>query len=135
VKLFVDLTPDERRSYQGWLSIYQEPLAEFRRLHPGASWESFLRWAARSEKGRRAIAAWSRARRLLACPRGKRDLLGSLLERHRDSRVMVFVSDNETAYRVAREFLMCHHLTFAAGRVSVSDSGRDRSKPSSPRAS
>ncbi len=106
VRLFVDLTPDERRSYQGWLSIYQEPLAEFRRLHPGASWESFLRGAARSEKGRRAIAAWSRARRLLAYPEGKRNLLGSLLERHRDSRVMVFVGDNETAYRVARELLI-----------------------------
>ena len=106
VKLFVELTPEERRSYQGWLELYREPLAEFRRLHPGASWESFLRTASRSEEGRRAIAAWSRARRLLAYPEGKRELLGNLLERHRDSRVMVFVGDNETAYRVAREFLI-----------------------------
>ena len=106
VKLFVELTPAERRSYQGWLELYREPLAEFRRLNQAASWESFLRWAARSEEGRRAIAAWSRARRLLAYPEGKRDLLGSLLERHRASRVMVFVGDNETAYRVAREFLI-----------------------------
>jgi superfamily II DNA or RNA helicase len=106
VKLFVELTPDERRSYEGWLALYREPLAEFRRRNPGASFESFLRAAARSEEGRRAIAAWSRARRLLAYPEGKRDLLGSLLERHRDSRVMVFVSDNETAYRVARELLI-----------------------------
>jgi hypothetical protein len=41
VKLFVELTPEERRSYEGWLALYREPLAEFRRLHPGASWESF----------------------------------------------------------------------------------------------
>ncbi|HEY7699362.1 MAG TPA: helicase-related protein, partial [Vicinamibacteria bacterium] len=84
----------------------REPLAEFRHQNPSASWESFLRAAAKSEEGRRAIAAWSRARRLLAYPEGKRDLLGSLLERHRASRVMVFVCDNETAYSVAREFLI-----------------------------
>ncbi|HEY7699897.1 MAG TPA: DEAD/DEAH box helicase family protein, partial [Vicinamibacteria bacterium] len=100
MKLSVDLTPEERRSYEGWLALYRGPLAEFRRLNPAASWESFLRTAARSETGRRAIAAWSRARRLLAYPEGKRDLLGSLLEKHRDDRVMVFVGDNETAYRV-----------------------------------
>jgi superfamily II DNA or RNA helicase len=106
MKLFVELTPEERRSYEGWLTLYREPLAEFRRLYPGASWESYLRWAARSEEGRRAIAAWSRARRLLAYPEGKRHLLGSLLERHRTDRVMIFVGDNETAYRVARELLV-----------------------------
>ncbi len=106
MKLFVELTREERRSYEGWVALYREPLAEFRRLNPAASWESFLRWASRSEKGRRAIAAWSRARRLLAYPEGKRHLLGSLLEQHRDSRVMVFVGDNETAYRVARELLI-----------------------------
>jgi superfamily II DNA or RNA helicase len=106
MKLFVELTQEERRSYQGWLALYRKPLAEFQRRNPGASWESFLRWAARSQEGRRAIAAWSRARRLLAYPEGKRVLLGSLLERHRAERVMVFVGDNETAYRVAREFLI-----------------------------
>ncbi len=106
VKLVVELTPEERGSYEGWLALYREPLAEFRRLHRAFSWESFLRWASRSEEGRRAIAAWSRARRLLAYPEGKRSLLRTLLERHRDSRVIVFVGDNETAYRVAREFLI-----------------------------
>jgi superfamily II DNA or RNA helicase len=106
MRLFVELTPEERRSYQEWLAIYREPLDEFRRLYPASSWESFLRWASRSEKGRRAIAAWSRARRLLAYPEGKRHLLGSLLERHRASPVMVFVGDNETAYGIARQFLI-----------------------------
>jgi superfamily II DNA or RNA helicase len=106
MRLYVELTPEERRSYGAWLALYREPFAEFQRLNPAATWESFLRWAARSDRGRRAIAAWSRARRLLAYPEGKRDLLETLLERHRSDRVMVFVGDNETAYRVAREFLI-----------------------------
>jgi superfamily II DNA or RNA helicase len=106
VKLFVELTAEERRSYQGWRALYRKPFEEFQRRNRSASWESFLRTASRSEEGRRAVAAWSRARRLLAYPQGKRDLLASLLERHRTERVMVFVGDNETAYRVAREFLI-----------------------------
>jgi superfamily II DNA or RNA helicase len=106
VKLFVELSPEERCAYEGFSALYREPFFEFRRRNRGASWESFLRTASRSEAGRRAIAAWSRARRLLSYPEGKRELLSSLLERHRDSRVMVFVGDNETAYRVAREFLI-----------------------------
>jgi superfamily II DNA or RNA helicase len=106
VKVFVELTPRERRAYEGWVALYREPLDQFRRQNRAGSWESFLREASRSDAGRRAIAAWSRARRLLAYPEGKRDLLGSLLERHRASRVMVFVGDNRTAYRVAREFLI-----------------------------
>jgi superfamily II DNA or RNA helicase len=65
-----------------------------------------VRAAACSEEGRRAIAAWSRARRLLAYPEAKRRLVGSLLTRHRADRAIVFVGDNETAYRVAREFLI-----------------------------
>jgi superfamily II DNA or RNA helicase len=106
MKLFVELTPEERRAHERWQALYREPFEEFRRRNRSASWESFLRTASRSEEGRRAVAAWSRARRLLAYPQGKRELLGSLLERHRTDRVMVFVGDNETAYRVAREFLI-----------------------------
>jgi superfamily II DNA or RNA helicase len=106
MKLFVELTAEERRAHERWRSLYREPFEEFRRQNRSASWESFLRTASRSEEGRRAVAAWSRGRRLLAYPQGKRELLGSLLERHRTDRVMVFVGDNETAYNVAREFLI-----------------------------
>jgi hypothetical protein len=75
--------------------------------------------AACSEEGRRAIAAWTRARHLLADPEAKQRLLGSLLERHHADRVIVFVGDNETAYRVAREYLVMG-LTCDIGR-SVND--------------
>jgi superfamily II DNA or RNA helicase len=115
MKLSVELTPEERRSYEGWLALYRKPLSDFRRLHPAASWDSFVRAAACSEEGRRAIAAWSRARRLLAYPEAKRRLVGSLLTRHRADRAIVFVGDNETAYRVAREFLIMP-LTCDIGR-------------------
>ena len=108
VLLRVDLTAEERRDYERWVALYREPFRTFRNLHGGraASWESFVRTATRTDEGRRAIAAWTRARRLLAYPSGKQRMLRTLLDRHRDDRVIVFVGDNETAYRVAREHLI-----------------------------
>ena len=61
---------------------------------------------ARTEEGRRGLAGYREARRLLAFPAAKRAALRRLLERHRDSRVLVFTSDNATAYAVAREHLL-----------------------------
>jgi superfamily II DNA or RNA helicase len=110
VKLIVDLSEEERRAYDRWTELYRKPFAAFRRLHGAgsgaASWESFVATAAHTEEGRRAIAAWTRARRLLAYPAAKQRALRSLLERHRNERVIVFVGDNETAYRVSREHLI-----------------------------
>lgn len=111
VLLRVDLTADERRDYERWVALYREPFRTFRNLHSihggqAASWESFVRMATRTDEGRQAIAAWTRARRLLAYPSGKRRILRTLLDRHRDERILVFVGDNETAYRVAREHLI-----------------------------
>jgi hypothetical protein len=91
--------PEERQSYERWTKLYRKPFSDFRRLHPAGSWDSFVRMAACSEEGRRAIAAWTRARHLLAYPEAKKRLLGSLLERHRADRMNVFVGDNETAWR------------------------------------
>lgn len=80
------------------------------------TWEDFLHHAARTDEGRRGIAAWRRARRILAFPRRKREALALLLGRHRAQRTLVFVADNETAYRVAREHLIMP-LTCDIGRV------------------
>ena len=115
IKLYLQLIPEERRDYDQWRSLYRDLFMRFLRLHPGAAWETFLRAAARTDEGRRAISAWSRARRLLNYPEGKRRALGGLLERHRAQRVLVFVGDNETAYAVSREhFIM--PLTCDIGR-------------------
>src|SRR5882724_10568712 len=55
--------------------------------------------------GGRALAAFHRARRLLAFTAAKRETLGMLLGRHR-ARVLVFTADNESAYAVARQHLI-----------------------------
>lgn len=50
--------------------------------------------------------SWRRARKLLAFPRRKAEALVMLLRRHRNARVLVFTTDNETAYNIARTHLI-----------------------------
>jgi superfamily II DNA or RNA helicase len=109
------LEPDERREYDALREVYRRAWRSFQGGHLGASWEDFLHHAARTDDGRRGIAAWRRARRLLAFPHRKREALAMLLARHRGQRTLVFVADNDTAYRIARAELIMP-LTCDIGR-------------------
>ncbi len=114
------LYPDERREYDALRDVYRQAFRGFAGGHLGGSWETFLRQASRTDEGRRGIAAWRRAARLLAFPRCKREALGFLLARHRGQRTLVFVGHNETAYAVAREHLIMP-LTCDIGRAERQD--------------
>lgn len=109
------LDPDERREHDALWEVYRQARRAFEGNHLAGAWEDFLHQAARTDEGRRGIAAWRRARRILAFPRRKREALALLLGRHRAQRTLVFVADNETAYRVAREQLVMP-LTCDIGR-------------------
>ncbi|HZL19078.1 MAG TPA: DEAD/DEAH box helicase family protein [Polyangia bacterium] len=109
------LDPDERREHDALWEVYRQARRAFEGNHLAGNWEDFLREAARTDEGRRGIAAWRRARQILAFPRRKREALALLLGRHRAQRTLVFVADNETAYRVAREHLIMP-LTCDIGR-------------------
>jgi superfamily II DNA or RNA helicase len=106
VTLPIVLRPGERRAYEREMRAFRAVFVPFRRAFPGASWAEFATGAATTEAGRRAVAGWRRARRLLAYPEGKRLALRSLLEQHAGTRVLVFTADNATAYSVAREQLI-----------------------------
>ncbi len=112
----LSLGADERREYDALREVYLRAWRLFLGNHLGSSWEDFMRHAARTDEGRRGIAAWRRARRILAFPAGKRAALGILLARHRAQRTLVFVADNETAYRIGREHLIMP-LTGEIGRT------------------
>ena len=106
VTLHLDLTDAERKSYESWMALFRTVHAELRRLAPAATWAEFARAAARTTDGRYALEAFHRARRLLAFTDAKRKALDALLRRHRDSRVLIFTADNESAYAVARKHLV-----------------------------
>jgi superfamily II DNA or RNA helicase len=114
------LDPEERREYDALRAVYRQAWGAFLGNHLGAAWEDFLRHASQTDDGRRGVAAWRRARRMLAFPRRKREALAMLLSRHRRDRTLVFVADNETAYAVAREHLVMP-LTCDIGRRERDD--------------
>jgi superfamily II DNA or RNA helicase len=100
------LTVDERRSYEADLALYRPLVREFFRAHPTARWSDFVRTVSSSDEGRRALAAFRRARSSLAYTEAKHRTVGMLLERHAGGRTLLFTSDNATAYAVAREHLV-----------------------------
>jgi superfamily II DNA or RNA helicase len=71
----LSLNEDERREYDALVATYREAVRLFMGSHLGASWEEFLREAARTEEGRRGIAAWRRAAQLVSSPRREREAL------------------------------------------------------------
>jgi superfamily II DNA or RNA helicase len=115
VTLHLALTVTERAIYERIRAEYALVYAQFRRLVPQGSWGDFVAMASRSEGGRKALAAWRDMRKLVTYPENKRHAVASLLARHRESRVLVFTADNDTAYRIAREQLITP-LTCDIGR-------------------
>lgn len=106
VVLHLDLTRDERTEYEALMTTFGEAMRRFKRFAPNASWDEFAKAAACSDEGRRAIAAWHRARRITAFPSAKRAMVATLLDRHRASRTIVFTADNPTAYAISRAHLI-----------------------------
>ncbi|HET9598045.1 MAG TPA: DEAD/DEAH box helicase, partial [Anaeromyxobacteraceae bacterium] len=106
VTLNLDLDPSERTAWDRAVAVYRSALRAFMREAPGADWLDFTKAAARTEGGRQALAAFRESRSLLAFPSAKRAAVRSLLARHSGARILVFTSDNATAYAVSREHLL-----------------------------
>jgi superfamily II DNA or RNA helicase len=112
VVLHLDLNAGERADYDELMGTFRDTMRVFRSFHPHATWDEFARAAAQTDAGRRAIAAWHRAHKLLAFPAAKRAMVGTLLKRHHASPTLVFTADNPTAYAISRSHLImpltCH---------------------------
>jgi superfamily II DNA or RNA helicase len=120
VTLPLDLTREERAAYTQDVATCSPVVRQFFRCAPGASWGEFQREVARTEPGRRALAAWRRSRRLVAFTHAKELALTRLLAHHGGQRLIVFTGDNDTAYRIAREHLLMP-ITCDIGRAERRD--------------
>jgi superfamily II DNA or RNA helicase len=106
-RLVVNLSPAELALYQEERTIYRNFLDEQGiRIASQTGWTDFIMRAARSKEGRRAMAAYRRQRELALAPTAKLDVVGDLLHRHRQDRVILFTQNNSTAYEVSRRFLV-----------------------------
>lgn len=106
IKLSVGLDALEQSAYAAARAGFAGVWDEFRAFSPTSGWEDFVRWAARTPRGREAFRCWRRARTLLALTRAKSELVGTLLAAHSGARTLVFTADAVSAHRIAREHLI-----------------------------
>ena len=106
-RLRVHLSEDERERYQTSRAIYLDFLRAHRiRMGSPSGWTRFLTLSAQSEAGRRAFFAYREQKAIAEASEAKIRLLERLLESHRSDRVLIFTNDNDTVYRVSRQFLI-----------------------------
>lgn len=106
-RITVHLSEEDRAAYEDARRTYRTFVEEEGiRVGGAGGWGQFLRAAARSRRGRRALKAWREAREVLHGAPAKLRVLEELLRHHRDGRVIVFTNDNATVYTISRRFLV-----------------------------
>jgi len=103
----VELSAEERAAYDEARAIYRDYVVSMgiRMSQPGG-WAEFVKRAAGSENGHRAMTAYRTQRRLAFAAAAKLDYLEHLLDRHRDDRTLIFTENNATTYEISRRFLI-----------------------------
>lgn len=106
VTLSLDLSPAERRDYDAAIRPFTEAVRARSRTSPGFAWKELMHDLSMTDAGRRAVAGYHRARRLLSFANAKRERVGEILARHRGDKTLLFTADNEGAYEIARRHLI-----------------------------
>ncbi|MBX3248269.1 MAG: DEAD/DEAH box helicase family protein [Myxococcales bacterium] len=103
----VELSPEERERYEEARAVYRAFVTQQGiRLGTPQGFADFIARTARSEEGRRAMAAYREQRQLAFCAPAKLEYLEHLLDQHRDDRAILFTQDNATCYAISRRFLV-----------------------------
>lgn len=105
VTLHVDLYTDEREIYDRELGLFRTEFDRFSKSYPGSRWADFSVWAKQRSEGRRALYAFRRTRQILGSSRAKEESLRGLLDKHKESKMLIFTPDTDSAYRISRNFL------------------------------
>lgn len=106
-RIEIELTAEERAEHDAERALYRAFVEKNGiRMSSGHGWSEFIMKSARSDEGRRAMAAYRRQRQLAFCAAGKLDFVEHLLARHHAERTLLFTSDNATCYEVSRRFLI-----------------------------
>ena len=103
----VELTPDERSAYDEYRACYLDFIRKNKiRVSTPTGWGDFLRLSSRSTEGRAALHAHRAQRAITQHCTAKMQLLTDLLAQHRTDRTIIFTADNETVYKISRDFLV-----------------------------
>ncbi len=121
----VDLTPEERVSYNAAYEIYTNFIRErgLRRSH-GPGWlRELLRLSAFDSQARRALLARQQLLKIVSSCEGKFAALENLLHEYNEERTLIFTESNAVAYTIARKYLIpiISHETGVAERKHILD--------------
>lgn len=106
VTLSLPLSSAERVAWENECNLWRPTVRRFFTMTPEASWPDFVHAAGQSDEGRRVLGSWRRARAMLRLTQAKADVVGRLLDRHVQNRVLVFGPDAETAIELSRQQLI-----------------------------
>ena len=124
----VELTPEERAVYEEHQETFVDYLRTANvRLTSGSDYRELVKRSGTDPRAREALLAKQRAREVMLNSDAKLAELERVLDRHREDRVIVFCSHNDTVYRVAERFLVpaITHRTGAAERREILARFRD----------
>jgi superfamily II DNA or RNA helicase len=127
-RLEVELTDAERERYDAANEVFTQFLARSNiRMQSGSDYQELVKRSGSDPEAREALLAKQRAREVMMNSDAKVAALESILDRHRDDRVIVFTAHNDLAYRLAERFLLpaVTHQTGAAERREMLDRFRE----------
>jgi superfamily II DNA or RNA helicase len=106
-RIAVELTPDEREAYEA----AQETFVNYLRtsnlqLRSGSDYQKLVMRSGTDPRAREALLAKQRAREIMMNSDAKVDALESILDRHREDRVIVFTAHTDLVYRLSERFLI-----------------------------
>ncbi len=103
----VELTEQEREEYDSERATYVAFLRSSGiRMGSPSGWNDFILRSSQTTTGQRAMLAYRRQKELAVAAPAKLGVLWSLLEKHRNDRVLIFTQDNRTAYLISKQFLI-----------------------------
>lgn len=107
VRVYVELTDDERGEFEKLYSMYRDFLERRNwRLRSLQDFRKLIMASGLSREARRALMAWRDARLLILNSVSKLDILRDLLRKHQDDRILIFTELNETVRKISRTFLI-----------------------------
>lgn len=127
-RIEVTLTPQERREYERHQETFTTFLAESNLdMRSGDDYRQLVMRSGANPAARDALLAKQQAREIIYNADAKLETLSTLLDRHRDDRIIIFTAHNELVYRISERFLLpaITHQTSAEERRYFLEGFRD----------
>ncbi len=127
-RIEVALTPDERDRYEESQRTFTDYLKQSNiQLRSGSDYQELVKRSGNDPAAREALLAKQRAREVMMNAQRKVDRLATILDRHREDRIIVFTAHTDLVYRLSERFLIpaITHETGASERREILERFRD----------